>query len=119
MTNKTISIILGPNCDLEAIALRSFLEYLGFVVILRPIGRPNHLIHILKEDMQTKVSEFLIFCFHGQNGKFVMPKLSIEIYETNEPKHNFDFVNISEFAKLNGQNVIVTGCTIGNKKNGW
>lgn len=45
-----------------------------------------------------------------------MPEISKEIYETAEPRKRFDANHISEFAKLNGQNVIVTGCTLGHKK---
>ncbi len=116
MQNKIISIILGPNCDIEAFAIRNVLEYFGFIVVLRTVGRPNDFIKILQGDETTKISDVLIFCFHGQNGKFIMPKLATEIYERTEPKENFNFEQIHKFAKLNGQHIIVTGCTLGNRK---
>lgn len=109
-------MLVGSNCDLEAIAIRSVLEYLGFTVVLRLIGRPNDFIKILQGDETTKISAFLIFCFHGQNGKFVMPKLATDIYEASEPKRNFGSEQITQFTKLNGQHIVVTGCTLGNKK---
>ncbi|MFT4022230.1 MAG: hypothetical protein QM664_00440 [Flavihumibacter sp.] len=112
----TVSIILGPDCELEAIALRSFLEYLGIVVVLRPIGRPLDLMAILDGDPQTGISEFLLFCFHGENGKFIMPVISDDLYEANEPKGDVGPEHIERFSTLNGQQVIATGCTVGNSQ---
>jgi len=116
MKQKTISIISGPDCDLEAMALRNSLEYLGFIVILRAVGRPDDLINILKNDKLTKSSEILIFCFHGKNKKFIMPELSREIYRPDEPRTDFGFKEIEKYANLSGQHIIVTGCTLGNQK---
>jgi hypothetical protein len=116
MAKKIISIILGPNCDGEAIAIRSTLEYFGFTVVVRLVGRPNDFINILQGDKITNLSEFLIFCFHGQNGKFIMPKLATKIYEPTEPKGNFDCKQIKKFAKFRRQHILVTGCTLGNRK---
>lgn len=116
MKRKIISIILGPDDDMEAFAIRSFLEYLDFVVILRPIGRPNDLLEILQGDKITREADFLVFCFHGKSGKFIMPKLSPEIYQYAEPNVDFSHRHINQFGKLNNQCVISTGCTLGHRK---
>ena len=117
MSEKNIvTIIVGDDCVLEAIAIRGCLEYLGFTVIFRLIGRPNDLVKILRNDELTGISSYLIFCFHGQAGKFLMPKLSEDIYQMTEQKGNFSYKQIAKLADLNGQHIIVTGCTLGQKK---
>ncbi len=115
MSARTVSILLGPDCDLEAIALRGTLEYLGFVVALRPIGRPWDLINVLKGDKQTKISDILVFCFHGKRGRLVVPKLAPDIYEVDEPRSDFSAQDIARYAAFDGQDIIATGCTLGHR----
>jgi hypothetical protein len=113
---KIISIVVGCDCEQEAFSLRSALEYFGFTVVLRHIGRPNDFIKTLHGDSLTNQSDFIVLCFHGQNGRFVMPSLSPEIYEPDEPKDGFDHKLIEKNTQLNQQNIIVTGCTLGREK---
>lgn len=112
MKKNIVSIIIGPDCDMEAIAIRSALEYFGFVVLIRPIGRPNDFIKILSGDTLTLNSDYLIFCFHGKNQKFILPKLSSKIYEKNEPRKNFSATEISKYARFNKQHIIATGSIV-------
>lgn len=114
--NKTVTIVLGPDCALEAMAIRSNLEYFGFTVVVSSVGRPNDMIKILQGDSLTNLSNYLIFCFHGRDGKFLMPKLAKELYHPAEPQGDFAQKNITQYAKLSQQHIVVTGCTLGQAK---
>ncbi len=84
-----VSIVVGPNCDIESIALRSVLESFGARVTFHLIGRPNDLIDVLSgQDLDQKL-DYLILNFHGDEGRFIMPELGEEVYELNEPRGAF------------------------------
>ncbi len=109
-----ISLVVGPNCEIESYALRSTLEYFGARVTVHWIGRPNDLIDVLSgEDRDAKV-DYLILNFHGDEGRFCLPELGEEIYEPDEPKGEFfDEGDVIRFAKLKSMKVISAGCTLG------
>lgn len=84
-----VSLVVGPNCDMESYAIRSALEYFGVRVNIHWIGRPNDLIDVLSgEELDNKV-DYLILNFHGDEGRFCMPELDEDVYESNEPRGNF------------------------------
>ncbi|MFS0593199.1 delta-aminolevulinic acid dehydratase [Cytobacillus horneckiae] len=109
-----ISLVVGPNCEMESYALRSTLEYFGARVTVHWIGRPNDFIDVLSgEDRDAKV-DYLILNFHGDEGRFCLPELGEDVYEPNEPNGEFfDERDVIRFSKLNGMKVISTGCTLG------
>ncbi|MEB2281722.1 delta-aminolevulinic acid dehydratase [Lysinibacillus xylanilyticus] len=112
-----VSLVVGSNCDIESIALRSVLESFGVRVTLHLIGRPNDFIDVLSgEDLNDQI-DYLILNFHGDEGRFCMPELGPEIYELNEPKGEFfGPQEISNYCKLKDVKVIASGCTLGEKQ---
>ncbi|MCI3194181.1 delta-aminolevulinic acid dehydratase [Bacillus sp. HU-1818] len=111
-----ISLVTGPNCDMDSFALRSTLEYFGARVTMHWIGRPNDLVDVLTgEDLEKKV-DYLILNFHGDEGKFCMPELGEEVYEDNEPRGEFfDDHDVIRYTNLNNLKVIASGCTLGTE----
>ncbi|GAB0169350.1 delta-aminolevulinic acid dehydratase [Lysinibacillus sp. CTST325] len=112
-----VSLVVGSNCDIESLALRSVLESFGVRVTLHLIGRPNDFIDVLSgEDLDDRV-DYLILNFHGDEGRFCMPELGPEIYELNEPRGEFfGPQEISNYCKLKDVKVIASGCTLGEKQ---
>jgi len=115
--NLYVSLVVGPNCDIESIALRSVLESFGARVTLHLIGRPNDLIDVLSgQDLDQKL-DYLILNFHGDEGRFHMPELGEEIYELNEPRGAFfSSQEVLQYCQLPGVKVIASGCTLGEKQ---
>ncbi|MBD8026277.1 delta-aminolevulinic acid dehydratase [Ureibacillus sp. Re31] len=109
-----VSLVVGPNCEMESYAIRSALEYFGVRVNIHWIGRPNDLIDVLSgEELANKV-DYLILNFHGDEGRFCMPELDEEVYESNEPRGEFlGDHEIKQFTKLKDIKVIGSGCTLG------
>lgn len=112
-----ITLAVGPNCDLEAIAMRSTLEYFGAQVTVHWIGRPNDLIDLLSGEELDKRCDYLILAFHGDEGRLCMPELGEEVYEPNEPRGEFfDSEDVKRYTNLKNKKVIATGCTLGEGK---
>jgi len=115
--NLYVSLVVGSNCDIESLALRSVLESFGVRVTLHLIGRPNDFIDVLSgEDLNDQI-DYLILNFHGDEGRFCMPELGPEVYELNEPRGEFfGPQEISNYCKLKDVKVIASGCTLGEKQ---
>ncbi|ALA51974.1 hypothetical protein DB29_01146 [Shouchella clausii] len=80
------------------------------------IGRPNDLVGILSGKTRDK-SEYLILCFHGEEGQFILPELAEDVYEENEHRScYFGAAQVLQHAHLEGVHVVATGCTLGDKK---
>lgn len=110
-----ITLAVGPNCELEAFSLRSVLEYYGARVYMHWIGRPNDLVGIISGKTRDK-SDYLILCFHGEEGQFILPELAEDVYEENEPRTcYFGAEEVLKHARLEGVHVLATGCTLGDK----
>lgn len=109
-----VSLVVGPNCDMESYALRSILEYFGARVTVHWIARPNDLIDVLSgEDRNDKI-DYLILNFHGDEGRFCMPELGEDVYERNEPRGAFfDDQDVIKYSSLKNVKVIASGCTLG------
>ncbi|MGE6260472.1 delta-aminolevulinic acid dehydratase [Heyndrickxia sporothermodurans] len=112
--NLYVSLVVGPNCDMESYALRSTLEYFGARVTVHWIGRPNDLVDVLSGvDRENKV-DYLILNFHGDEGRFCMPELGEDVYEEEEPRGEFfDKQHVMQWAKLKNVKTIAAGCTLG------
>ncbi|MFD0589669.1 delta-aminolevulinic acid dehydratase [Paenibacillus sp. GCM10027627] len=108
-----VALVCGPNSDLEAVALRASLEYFGARVFPYWIGRPYDLIDVLSGEGLYEGTDHIVFSFHGDEGKLVMPELGEEVYEEDEPREDFGPEQIVRFAKLKGKVVLGNGCTLG------
>lgn len=115
--NLYVNLVVGSNCDIESLALRSVLESFGVRVTLHLIGRPNDFIDVLSGEGLNDQIDYLILNFHGDEGRFCMPELGPEVYELNEPRGEFfGPQEISNYCKLKDVKVIASGCTLGEKQ---
>jgi hypothetical protein len=113
-----VGILIGENAEMEALALRQTLEYFGFEVFTKWIGRPNDFIDFLRGKLFDSRINLFILCLHGQNQKFVMPKLSKEIYFQDEERKNIGYETINSNILLKDKVLISTACAVGNSKIG-
>lgn len=111
-----IALIVGPDCDKEAEAIRQSLEYFGAQVICYTIGRPKDLVRVLNGQALLPQIEHLILSFHGVEGCLLMPELHHSIYEEVEPKINFGPEEIAKYACFAGQILLNTACNSGTNK---
>lgn len=59
-------------------------------------------------------TDYIIFCFHGNDGKFIMPELGKEIYEEGEIRENIGSDEIKKWGNFStNQHVLSTGCSNG------
>ncbi len=110
-----VALVVGFNSDLEAQSIRASLEYFGAKVITYWIGRPKEFIDILSGKGLYNDINYVVFCFHGEEGKFVMEELGEDIYEQDEPSGYFGAEEIYKYAKLHNTNIVNSGCTLGRK----
>ncbi|MFK4413602.1 hypothetical protein ABH961_002143 [Bacillus sp. RC251] len=89
-----VALVVGFNSDLEAQSIRASLEYFGAKVVTYWIGRPREFINILSGKGLYNDINYVIFCFHGEEGKFVMEELGEDIYEQDEPRGYFGAAEI-------------------------
>ncbi|MCK8100828.1 delta-aminolevulinic acid dehydratase [Bacillus sp. 2CMS4F] len=115
-SSMCITLVAGPNCELESFALRSALEYYGAKVHMHWVGRPNDLVSVLSGENRGE-TDYLILSFHGEDGKFILPELGQDVYEKNEPRScYFGPEEVRANADLRGVHVLATGCTLGDKR---
>ena len=57
----------------------------------------------------------ILFCFHGEEGKFVIEELGEEVYEQDEPRGYFGTEEIYKYAKLHNTHIVNSGCTLGEQ----
>lgn len=105
-----ILIVVGDQCTLEALSLRNALEYFGYKVRLRYIGRPSDFMSILSMDIED---DFLVICNHGRDGGFVMPELEESVYLPNEPRDLIQVSDLRDLVMLRDSIVISTACGVG------
>ncbi|SDC90843.1 hypothetical protein SAMN05421663_10551 [Terribacillus halophilus] len=109
-----VTLVIGPDCDTESLAMRLALEYFGARVYVHYVGRPNDLVEVLSGEDRASDTNYLILNFHGEEGKFCIPELDNSFYEVNEPKGRFfDDEHVRKYAVVEGLNVIGCGCTLG------
>nr|WP_255293717.1 hypothetical protein [Bacillus wiedmannii] len=89
-----VALVVGFNSDLEAQSIRASLEYFGAKVVTYWIGRLREFINILSGKGLYNDINYVIFCFHGEEGKFVMEELGEDIYEQDEPRGYFGAAEI-------------------------
>ncbi|BAB05616.1 delta-aminolevulinic acid dehydratase [Halalkalibacterium halodurans] len=109
-----VSLVIGPNCEMESYALRSTLEYFGARVNVHWVGRPNDFVDVLSGVDREQQVDYLLLNFHGDEGRFCLPVLSEDIYEPGEPKGEFFSADdVIRSASVKGVKVLATGCTLG------
>lgn len=110
-----VALVIGYDSGKEGQALREALEYFGARVVTYYIGRPKDFIDVLSGENLYEDMEYVVLCFHGDEGEFIMGELGEDVYEENEPKGNFGVTEVKRYARLHHRNVINSGCTLGDK----
>ncbi|UHA72732.1 delta-aminolevulinic acid dehydratase [Paenibacillus sp. 481] len=109
-----VTLVCGPDCDMETQAIRASLEYFGARVMTHWVGRPSDLMDVLSGEDVMLNTDLIILNFHGDEGRFIMPELDESVYEEGEPRGNFGPDEIARFTKLAGHIVIGNGCSLGD-----
>ena len=104
-------LIVSFDCDAEAAALRSALEWYHTDVMIRYIGRPKDFLDVLSGDVLFP-PDVVIFCGHGDDGCFLMPELGEDVYFDGEPR-NISPEDVRAHLKLRPALCISTACTTG------
>lgn len=110
MKNILIVVIGGTGNEPEA--LRQALEFFGYFVAVKYIGRPNDLISVLRGEFIFDPDCIIISC-HGEDGEIIMPVLGDDVYESEEPRGNMSAADIDKYLKLQGKLILNLGCTTG------
>jgi len=111
---KNILILVIGSTGNEPEALRQSLEYFGYFVAVKYIGRPNDLISVLKGDLTFDADCIILSC-HGENGEIIMPTLGDDVYETDEPRGNISASDTDKYLNLKNKLILNLGCTTGEK----
>ena len=110
MVKNSLDIICIDD-DLEALAIRSVLEYWQIKVNLHFIGKSQDIVDILKHPESTS-KNILIMC-HGDEKGICLPGLVSEIATTQPYDKHITSDNLYEFLNISAKTVINTGCKTG------
>ena len=109
---KRVLILNGNGTGLESFAIRSVLEYFGYIVIMYNIGRPQDYFDIFSGKQNFNYDYLIIGC-HGDDGKIIVPILGENVYYPNECRNNIGYEELRGLVKIKDKTVICTGCTTG------
>lgn len=112
MKNILILVIGGTGNEPEA--LRQALEYFGFFVAVKYIGRPKDFMAVLGGETVFDPDCIILSC-HGEDGEIIMPVLGEAVYEADEPRGNVTASDIDKYLNLQGKLILNLGCTTGEK----
>lgn len=114
MAKYTVTIV---SCETgnEHEVIRQAVESFEGRVINEIIGRPSDFMDFLSGKTYIQ-SDFIIFSFHGNEGKFCLPELGEDIYYEYEPRGNFGAEEISQHSNIKTPVILNLGCTLGNQK---
>ena len=112
MKNILILVIGGTGNEPEA--LRQALEYFGFFVAVKYIGRPKDFMAVLGGETVFDPDCIILSC-HGEDGEIIMPVLGEAVYEADEPRGNMTASDIDKYLNLRGKLILNLGCTTGEK----
>lgn len=111
METKLAVDIVVIDDDLEALALRSVLEWWNIQVTLHLVGQAKDLISIL--DGSNLGSKIIFLMGHGNERGFLLPELSLTI-EQDQPFHGSLMpAQLAEFINLPNSVVVSTACATG------
>lgn len=91
---KRVLILNDEGAALENIAIRSVLEYFGYIVIMYNIGRPQDYFDIFGGKQNFNYDYLIIGC-HGDGGKIIVPILGENVYYPNECRNNIYTNNLT------------------------
>ena len=109
---KRVLILNGGGAALENIAIRSVLEYFGYIVTMYNIGRPQDYFDVFGWKQNFNYDYLIIGC-HGDGGKIIVPILGENVYYPNECRNNIGYEELRGLVKIKDKTVICTGCTTG------
>ena len=109
---KRALILNGEGAALENIAIRSVLEYFGYIVTMYNIGRPQDYFDVFGGKLYFNYDYLIIGC-HGDGGKIIVPILGENVYYPNECRNNIGYEELQGSVKIKDKTVICTGCTTG------
>ncbi len=109
---KRVLILNGGGAALENIAIRSVLEYFGYIVTMYNIGRPQDYFDVFGWKQNFNYDYLIIGC-HGDDGKIIVPILGENVYYPNECRNNIGYEELRGLVKIKDKTVICTGCTTG------
>lgn len=114
--SKKLYTVTIVSCETgnEYALIREALESYSVRVIHEPIGRPSDFIDFLKGETYFD-SDFVVFAFHGEGGKFYMPVLGESVYEEDEPRGNFGVDEITRYCKIKTPTIVNLGCGLGHE----
>ncbi len=111
---KNILIVVIGSVGNEPEALRQALEYFGYFVAIKYIGRPKDFIAVLGGETVFDPDCIILSC-HGEDGEIIMPVLGDDVYEPNEPRGNMTASDVDTYLNLRGKLILNLGCTTGEK----
>lgn len=111
---KNILILVIGSTGNEPEALRQALEYFGFFVAVKYIGRPKDFMAVLGGETVFDPDCIILSC-HGEDGEIIMPVLGEAVYEADEPRGNMTASDIDKYLNLRGKLILNLGCTTGEK----
>ncbi len=113
MSMKLFTVtIVSCETGSEYEVIRQALESCSIRVINEAVGRPQDFIDFLSGEGYFS-SDFVIFSFHGMDGKFCMPELGERVYFDNEPRTDFGIEEIQTYCQIKTPVMINMGCGLG------
>ena len=109
---KRVHILNGNGIGLESFAIRSVLEYFGYIVTMYNIGRPQDYFDVFGGKHNFNYDYLIIGC-HGDDEKIIVPILGENVYYPNECRNNIGYEELRGLVKIKDKTVICTGCTTG------
>ncbi len=101
---KRVLILNGNGIGLESFAVRSVLEYFGYIVIMYNIGRPQDYFDIFSGKQNFNYDYLIIGC-HGDDGKIIVPILGENVYYPNECRNNIGYEELQGLVKIKDKTV--------------
>lgn len=112
---KKVALLHTDDVGNEFEAIRQTLEYFGYEIFRKAIGRPADFVDVIsgKNELWGQIPIWVL-SIHGEEGKFVMPVLGKGVYQTEEPRSNIGPDFIREHGQFSGQLILTTGCSLGS-----
>ena len=112
--NKSVDLIVIES-PLEAVALRSVLEWWGVQVNLHLIGKAQDIVDVFQN---KTLSPYICIEGHGERDGFLLPELAEAIAKRQLYDRVLTSLNLREFMKFAGQHVLSLACGTGTQEMG-
>lgn len=100
------------ECSLEAIAIRSCLEYWGMHIEMYYIGQPKDFVQIVNN--RVKQDHYILLVGHGNDKGFLLPELSSELNPSQPFTGCITPADVRDHLSFKNNVVISTACMTGN-----